>query len=97
MLMGQQRYISQGSIVLYSMARDGTDMRALVRSGLSLVPENSGWQDEGDARATSCSEGFVVAEPKRNPGLVGDCETLMRLRDAMDRRHAPETRRGKQR
>ena len=82
-LMKQQRDIPHGSIVLYSMARDGTDMRALVRSGLSLVAENSGWQDEGDARAASCSEGFVVTEPKRNPGLVGDCETLMRLRDAM--------------
>ena len=82
-LMGGQHYISQGSIVLYTMARDGTDLRALVRSGLSLLPENSGWQDEGNARAASCSEGFVVAKPKRNPGLVGDCETLMRLRDAM--------------
>lgn len=35
------------------------------------------------ARIASCSDGHVVADPDRNPGLVRDCETLMGIRDTL--------------
>ena len=81
-LMAQQFPFPNGSIVLYTMARDGTDLRVLVRGGRSLVAENSGWQDI-DAGIASCSEGFVVSEPEKNPGLVKDCEILTGMRDTL--------------
>ena len=81
-LMAQQFPYPNGSIVLYTMARDGTDLRVLVRGGRSLVAESSGWRDI-DAGIASCSEGFVIADPKRNPGLVTDCEILMGIRDTL--------------
>ena len=71
-----------GSIALYTMARDGTDLQVLVRGSRSLVAENSGWQDP-DVGVASCSAGFVVAEPETNPGLVRDCEILMRARGVL--------------
>ena len=81
-LMLQQRPYRNGSVVLYTMARDGTDLQVLVRGGLSLVAENSGWEDVSGAIG-SCSEGFVVATPERSPGLVSDCETLLEMRSLL--------------
>ena len=77
-------YLSDNSdIVLYTLARDGSDPRVLVRGDLKrLVAEHSDWRDvSGDIAA--CSEGYVVKNPNRNPGLVQDCETLLRLRDTL--------------
>ena len=70
-------------IVLYTLARDGSDPRVLVRGTLErLVAENSDWRDvSGDIAA--CSEGHVVKNPGRNQGLVQDCETLLGLRNAL--------------
>ena len=70
-------------IVLYTLARDGSDPRVLVRGDLErLVAENSDWRDiSGDIAA--CSEGYIVKSPGENPGLVQDCETLLRLRDTL--------------
>ena len=70
-------------LVLYTLARDGSDPRVLVRGTLErLVAENSDWRDvSGDIAA--CSEGYVVKNPNRNPGLVQDCETLLGLRNAL--------------
>ena len=81
-LMLQQLPYRNGSVVLYTMASDGTDQRVLIRGGLSLVAENSGWEDV-PAGITSCSEGFVVPSPERNPGLVSDCKTLVGIRDTL--------------
>ncbi len=81
-LMGQHEPMRNGSIVLYTMARDGTDLRTLVRGGYSLVAENSGWQDDVKGVA-SCSAGYVVDDPENKPELVKDCETLIRLKNAM--------------
>ena len=73
---------SPTGVVLHTIATDGSDMRVLVRSGGGiLVAENSGWQDVPGASV--CSEGFVVPDPKENPGLVQDCETLLSLRIAL--------------
>ena len=68
--------------VLYTMDRDGTDPRVLVRYGQSLVAENSRWEDVS-AGILSCSQGFVVPEPDKNTGLVEDCRTLIGLRDTL--------------
>ena len=64
------------------MAPDGSDVRVLVRGGLGLVAEHSGYQDP-EVGKTACREGYVVPNPDHNPGLVGDCETLMGLRDTL--------------
>ena len=77
-------YIS--NILLYTLAADGSDRLDLVRGGLVLeaapVAEHSGWRDVNDD-ITACSKGFVVPDPDKNPGLVQDCETLLRIRNAL--------------
>ena len=71
-----------GEVVLYTMAPDGSDVRVLVRGGLAMVAEHSGYQD-AEAGKAACRQGYVVPDPDRNPGLVADCETLMGLRDTL--------------
>ncbi len=68
--------------LILTMTRDGEDVRMLARA-----------DDEGKLRAWNaprperlvdlalCSEDLVVPEPDANPGLVGDCETLLTIRD----------------
>ena len=72
-------------IALFTMARDGSDVRVLVRDKRvrleaenSLTPTPTVSEDIG-----SCSAGDVVPNPADNPGLVSDCETLLSLRDAL--------------
>ena len=57
--------------------------RVLVRGSYErLVAEHSDWRNvSGDIAA--CSGGYVVAKPGKNPGLVQDCETLLRVRDLL--------------
>ena len=71
--------------VIFTMDRDGTDVRFLARGFL-----------EGDGRTTlkivpvavapidpeTCSNGVAVAQPQVTPGLVQDCKVLIGLRDA---------------
>ena len=72
-------------VALFTMARDGSDVRILVRDKrIRLEAENSG------SPATtvldeigSCSGGKVVPSPAGNPGLVSDCETLLSMRDTL--------------
>ena len=72
----------QDGAVLYTMAPDGGQRQALVRAGAGLVAEKSGYKDvQGSIEA--CREGFVVADPDANAGLVRDCETLVELRAAL--------------
>ena len=80
---GESKVYPDENTVLYTVAKDGSDRRVLVRSGGGrLVAENSGWRDvSGDIAA--CSEGFVVSNPKKNAGLVGDCEILLSIRDTL--------------
>ena len=70
-------------VVLHTTARDGSGGRVLVRGNYErLVAERSDWRDvSGDIAA--CSGGYVVAKPEKNPGLVQDCETLLRVRDPL--------------
>ena len=71
-----------GEVALYTMAPEGSDVRVLVRGGLAMVAEHSGYQDT-EAGTAACREGYVVPDPARNPGLVADCETLLGLREQL--------------
>ena len=71
-----------GSVVLYTMALDGSDVQVLVRRGWSLVAEQSRYEDI-KAGIDSCKEGFVIGSPVERPGLVEDCATLISLRDTV--------------
>ena len=79
---------NRGPIVLYTIALDGSkalesDRRVLVRQPHgALVAENSAWRDASDDIA-ACSEGMVVPDPGKNPGLARDCETLLGIRDEL--------------
>ena len=76
-------------VQLYTIAPDGSDMRVLVRRGIGgIVAENSDWL-ETDADLRACGKGFVVPEPERNPGLVGDCEALIKSRNALPGEEIP--------
>ena len=74
------------NVLLFTLAADGSDRLDLVRGGWVLeaapVAEHSGWRDVNDD-ITACSKGFVVPDPDENPGLVQDCETLLRVRNAL--------------
>lgn len=70
-------------VTLYTVARDGTDKRVLVR-GMErrLIAEHSGWR-ESPQNTAACGDGFIVPHPEANPGLVEDCETLLGSRDTL--------------
>ena len=67
---------------LITSARDGTDLRVLVmtNSNGELVLADS---PEGRASVDTsiCIRESVVLEPNANPGLVQDCEALLKSRD----------------
>lgn len=67
-----------GQFKLLAVDRNGTDKRLLVRgSGVRIVAEHSGWRDVS-ADIAACAELY-----KDNPGLVEDCQTLLRIRDTL--------------
>ena len=77
--------------LLLTMARDGTDVRFLANV---YAGSDGGYEGDGRFHAWSpprseepdlaaCSQGFVVKEPESNDGLVHECETLLRIRDAL--------------
>ena len=69
--------------VLFTMARDGTDKRVLVwGTDKVLFAAHGEWRDVTLGIA-ACAKGYVVSSPRRNPGLVQDCETLIRVRDKL--------------
>ena len=82
-LSGRSEDLQTPEAVLYTMASDGSDRRVLVSEIPSkLVAEHSDWRDPTDDIA-ACSEGYVVLDPRDNPGLVQDCESLLRARRAL--------------
>ena len=71
------------SFTLFTLARDGTDKRVLVKgTTVRVVAQHSGWYDVPRHMA-ACAKGFVVPEPEANFGLVQDCETLLAARDIL--------------
>ena len=79
---------SKTSGSISTVARDGTDRRLLAswephrgvdyRPG-PLVAANP----DPVGAAEACAAGVVVPQPASNPGLVGDCEILLRFNDAV--------------
>ncbi len=73
----------QSHVLLFTMAADGTDRKALVRwFQYRLEPENSDWLGVSEDIA-ACSQGEIVPAPDDNPGLVQDCETLLKIRNTL--------------
>lgn len=63
---------------LYSISRDGLQNRVLVRGTADrLVAEHSDWRDVS-ADIAACAEFY-----SGSPGLVRDCQTLLRIRDTL--------------
>ena len=63
---------------LFTIERDGTNKRLLARgSAYRIVAEHSDWRDVSDDIA-GCAELY-----EDNPGLVEDCQTLLRIRDTL--------------
>ena len=73
----------QSHVLLFTMAADGTDKKALVRWFQNrLKPENSDWLGVSEDIA-ACSQGEIVPDPDDNSGLVQDCETLLKIRNTL--------------
>ena len=66
-------------VMLYMLSSDGSGKRILARrTPIGKLAAESEWKNVG-----VCSEGYVVSDPQDNPGLVRDCEALLRIRDAL--------------
>lgn len=70
-------------IVLYTMSPDETDVRVLVRVSEYGFLEAVGPEQRPSATVASCSASVVVADPNANPGLVRDCENLVKMVDRL--------------
>ena len=72
------------STILFTMAADGSDIRLLAEAGADGRVESLGVA-RGDisAAVAACSAGTVVAEPEANRTLVGDCEALLEIQNAL--------------
>lgn len=77
-------------IMLYTMSPDGNDVQALVR--VHRAQERIDGDDRLHAlgplrlapkHAYGCSSGLAAPDPANNPGLVEDCNALLKLRDAL--------------
>ena len=71
-------------VVLYTLKVEGDYVyrQNLVRNVFGkLLVEIS--EPQAQAQTISCSTGKAVANPDRNPDLVSDCETLLRLRSKL--------------
>ena len=68
---------------IVTVARDGSDLRVLVNKGPGiLVAANSNWREVSNYDK-ACSDGRLVPDPKGNPDLVRDCETLLQIRNPL--------------
>ena len=68
----------RGQFWLHLAARDGSEKRVLVRgTAEQLVAEHSDWGDVSEDIA-ACAETY-----SGNPGLVRDCQTLLKFRDTL--------------
>ncbi len=69
---------------LYTVAPDGSDRQVLVRGtgGGQVLAANA---DSGNVslEIAACSNRKTVPDPEDYPDLVGDCETLLRIRDTL--------------
>ena len=70
---------SRQGIVLYTTAPDGSNTHVLVVRGHDGFVKAFGPDLTISATVSSCSAGTVVPRPEANPGLVKDCEALVRM------------------
>ncbi len=77
---------AQPEIALFTMARDGSDLQILLLatsdSSGSLIGIGVPGQAAPDDLA-QCTTGVAVPDLANHPGLVEDCETLLRVRDVL--------------
>ena len=90
-------YLNYGhALVLYSMKLDGTSLRLLAEWGaegeldIPNPQRQAAFRQSPPPRSAAilvdvagCAAGTAVPEPATNPGLVDDCKTLLKLRDAL--------------
>ena len=69
------------SVVLYTVAPDGSSVNVLVRRRGDGGLEAIGPDQRRSADITDCSAGVVVPDPAFNPELVRDCEALVQVMD----------------
>lgn len=77
-----------GKPVVSTMAPDGSDVRVLVWQDveggfLSADDLRQAALAARPAEIVACDAGTAVPKPETNPNLVRDCETLLRVRDAL--------------
>ena len=77
------RYYDVNTVILSTASSDGTDVRVLVRTRGNGVFEAVGPDQKSSVTVASCSAGVVVADPDANPGLVRDCEALVKMVDRL--------------
>ena len=71
-------------VALYTMAPDGADVRLLLRHDSECDLHRLGVRPTPEPVSTAgCVSGTAVANPADNPGLVRDCETLLKIRDLL--------------
>ena len=77
------RYYDVNTVILSTASSDGTDVRVLVRTRENGAFEAVGPEQKSSVTVASCSAGVVVADPDVNPGLVRDCEALVKMVDRL--------------
>ena len=65
------------------MAPSGRDVRVLLQLDVGSGPHAVGARLREIPDTDGCRAGVVVPDPAVNPGLVRDCETLLRLQDLL--------------
>ena len=71
------------SAVLYTMAPSGHDVRVLLQLDRGWGPHAVGARLREVPDVDGCRAGVAVPDPAANPGLVRDCEMLLRLQDLL--------------
>ena len=74
----------KNEVFMYSMAPDGSDLRALaLGNGEDGYQALGARQRDGPVDVSGCTAGVAVPDPEVNPGLVEDCESLLETRDVL--------------
>ena len=68
--------------IIYTIAADGSDLQVLARRRIGEGSPEVMERVE-PANVASCSAGVVVGDPEGNPGLVRDCEELVKVGDRL--------------
>lgn len=83
---GANTGLEENEVLVYTMTPDGTDLRVVARFDLddnSIVPKLGRSPQRLPIHVDGCSNGSAIADPADSPGLVHDCEALLKLRDEL--------------